>query len=46
MNSKCIQCFGNRYENMSMQYTAIFFGSKNEKKLDKKMIIFLVLLKT
>ena len=29
------------YENMSMQYTAIFHGSKNEKNLDKKLIIFL-----
>ena len=24
------------YENMSMQYTAIFHGSKNEKKFKKK----------
>ena len=34
------------YENMSMQYTAIFHGSKNEKKIDKNLIIFLFLLKT
>ena len=34
------------YENISMQYTAIFHGSKNEKFEIKKMIIFLCLLKT
>ena len=35
------------YENISMQYTAIFFGSKNEKNLDNFfLIIFLFLLKT
>ena len=33
------------YENMSMQYTAILHGSKNEKFKIKKMIIFLFLLK-
>ena len=32
------------YENMSMQYTAIFHGSKNEKILVKKMIFFLFFL--
>ena len=38
--------WANYYENMSMQYTAIFHGGKNEKFWIKKMIIFLFLLKT
>ena len=29
------------YENMSMKFTAIFQGSKNEK-IDKKMIFFFI----
>ena len=30
------------YENMSMQFTAIFHGSKNEKKIDKTIDNFLI----
>ena len=30
------------YEKMSMQYTAIFHGSKNENLLDKKIDYFLI----
>ena len=45
-NGKAVTKLTVHYESMSMQYTAIFHGSKIEKKLDKKLIIFLFLLKT
>ena len=38
--------FSDDYENMSIQYTAIFHGSKNEKIKIFFSIIFLFLLKT
>ena len=42
LNGHVLYIIAWHYENMSMQYTAIFHGSKNEKNFDKTIDNFLI----